>query len=184
MLGGGPIPTLTEVLAAFPHAKLTVDLKQAAAIAPLGRVLTATAAAHRVCVAGTWDRSLRTLRELVGPQLTIALGWRSLVTTLTRLRAGRGSSQLATLAFANVPLRLGRVAIVADDLAARAHDIGVKVIVWTVNEPATMARLLDAGVDGIITDRPDLLREVLLGRGQWQPPQDHDSSVTVSALLS
>jgi glycerophosphoryl diester phosphodiesterase len=57
-------------------------------------------------------------------------------------------------------------------LIARAHMLGVRVITWTVNEPGRMHRLLDAGVDGIITDRPDLLREVLIARDQWTAPSD------------
>jgi glycerophosphoryl diester phosphodiesterase len=59
----------------------------------------------------------------------------------------------------------------------RTHDrdglagLGVRVTVWTVNQPAQMHRVLDSGMDGVITDRPDLLREVLIARGGWQPPQ-------------
>ena len=49
----------------------------------------------------------------------------------------------------------------------RAHELGIRVIVWTVDDPAAMRALLDMGVDGIITDRPDLLREVLISRGEW-----------------
>lgn len=53
-----------------------------------------------------------------------------------------------------------------------------------MNEPGTMQRLLDSGVDGIITDRPDLLREVLIGRGQWPTPDSYGWSPSVSDLVS
>ena len=51
----------------------------------------------------------------------------------------------------------------------RCHQRGVEVHVWTIDDPAEMNRLLDLGVDGIMTDRPALLRDVLRARGQWVP---------------
>jgi glycerophosphoryl diester phosphodiesterase len=61
------------------------------------------------------------------------------------------------------------VPIFVERLVEGARRIGVRVVVWTVDDPGEMAWLLDAGVDGIITDRPDLLREVLVARNQWLP---------------
>jgi glycerophosphoryl diester phosphodiesterase len=77
--------------------------------------------------------------------------------------------RFATAEFAHVPLRLGRFPVFVERLVAGAHRIGVRVIVWTVDDPIEITRLLDAGVDGIITDRPDVLREVLVARDQWLP---------------
>ena len=54
-------------------------------------------------------------------------------------------------------------------IADRAHAAGLQVHAWTVNDAAVMASLLTVGVDGIMTDQTELLRDVLLARGQWRP---------------
>lgn len=161
--GGGQIAALAEVIAAFPDAHLTIDVKEAAVIAPLARLLISTAYASRVCIAAMRGAWLRRLAELVGAELTTALPWRE----LAHLTAGAPQLRSPRATFAHVPIRLGRVPVFRRDLVARSHAAGLRVIVWTVNETATMHRLLDDHVDGIITDRPDLLREVLIARGQW-----------------
>ncbi len=70
-------------------------------------------------------------------------------------------------ACAQVPVRYGGVRIVDPLFVAAAHRRGVQVHVWTVDDPVEMERLLDLGVDGIMTDRPALLKKVLEQRGQW-----------------
>jgi glycerophosphoryl diester phosphodiesterase len=163
-----PIPTLVDVLRAFPDACFTVDLKDHRAGAELVRVLMQTASASRVCVAGAWDGSLRRLRDRAGAELTTALGWRELATLIAAPRIGGDSSRERSRAtFAHVPLQLGRLRVYRESLVARVHDLGLALVVWTVDEPDQMHRLLDDGVDGIIADRPDLLREVLIARDQW-----------------
>ncbi|HEV7171744.1 glycerophosphodiester phosphodiesterase family protein [Pedococcus sp.] len=167
--GTEPVPTLVEALEAFPDARFTVDLKERDAIAPLVRVLRHSDFRERVCVAGAWDGWLATVRQAV-PGVRTALGWRSLSALVCSARAGMPPNRrCATAEFAHVPLRLGRVPVFVERLVEGAHRIGVRVVVWTVDDPVQLTRLLDAGVDGIITDRPDLLREVLLARGQWTP---------------
>ncbi len=164
-----PIPTLSEALEAFPDARFTVDLKDRAAIAPLVKVLRHRDFRARVCIAGAWDGWLETVRAEV-PGVRSALGWRSLAALVTSSRTGvRPARRLATAEFAHVPLQLGRVPIFVERLVEGAHRIGVRVVLWTIDDPVAMHRVLDAGVDGIITDRPDVLREVLVARSQWTP---------------
>jgi glycerophosphoryl diester phosphodiesterase len=165
VLGGGPVLPLESLLDAFPDACFTLDIKHPTVIAPLARLLRQDTVASRVCVAAARGSWLRAAEAMVGPELCTALSWRDLAHLATCPRGRYG-----TACFAHLPLRLGRVPVFRDELVARAHAAGVRVIVWTVNDPATMHRLLDNGVDGIISDRPDLLRDVLIARGQWHPP--------------
>ena len=170
--GGGTILPLADLLATFPDANFTLDVKDPDAVAPLAQLLLETGAAPRTCAAAARGGWLRELRALAGDGLCTALSWRELLHLTSRPRGRYGCA-----GFAHVPLRLGRVPVFRDDLVARAHDAGVRIVVWTVNDPDTMHRLLDGGVDGLITDRPDLLREVLIARGQWHTPDTHGALV-------
>ena len=125
--------------------------------------------ATRVCIAGAWDGWLGHVRREV-PEVTTALGWRSLTALLWCARAGvRPPNALATAPFAHVSVSHLRIPIHLERLVAMSDDIGVRVVAWTVDEPVAIGRLLDAGVDAIITDRPDVLRDVLVSRDKWTP---------------
>lgn len=176
--GSEPVPTLAEAMAAFPQARFAVDLKDERVIAPMARLLrTRPGWADRVLVAGAWNRWLRRLQD-EAPGVTTALGWRSLTSLVACARGGVRPLGVRSGAFAHVPLRLGRLPVHSERVIARAHDLGIRVVVWTVDDPATMRSLLDAGVDGIITDRPDLLREVLVAREEWARPGPSSTAPT------
>lgn len=173
VLGRGRVLRLDDLLGQLPDAMVTVDLKQAAAVGPFVEALRRTGSAGRVCVAGGWDGWLRGARERAGPDLASALGWAALSTLVGAARTGvRPPRAVATGGYAHVPWSLAGRPVMADRrlavrLLSMAHDLGVRVLVWTVDDAADMHRLLDDGVDGVITDRPDLLREVLVARGSW-----------------
>jgi glycerophosphoryl diester phosphodiesterase len=167
-VGGEPVPRLAELLDAFPDARFTIDVKEPRALGPLAADVHGCGAAERVCLAGAADRVLAEARESFG--LATALGWESLTRLALCARTGNRPRWVTRAQFAHVPLRLGRVPVFADRLVAMAADLGVRVLVWTVDDPPLMHRLLDEGVDGIITDRPDLLREVLVARDAWTAP--------------
>ena len=66
-----------------------------------------------------------------------------------------------------MPPNQGRVALVTPRFVDTAHRLGVQVHVWTIDDRDEMARLLDLGVDGIMTDRPQVLKDLLVERGAW-----------------
>lgn len=179
VLGREPVLALEDLLAAFPDACITIDVKEERAVAPTIAAIRRTRSAARVCVAGGWDGWLAAIREACGPELSGALGWRALTALIACARSGlRPSAALATGAFAHVSWRYGRVPVLAEPrVAARlvqmAADLGLRVVAWTVNDAARTHRLLDDGVAGVISDRPDVLREVMVARGAW-PPRTSD----------
>lgn len=168
--GSEPIPTLAEAMGSFPDTRFTIDLKDEASGPALVTLLQHNPSwAARVCIAGAWSNRLLRVQRAV-PDVTTALGWRALTTLIAASRSyARPPARVASGTFAHVPLRLGRVPIYAERIVRRAHALDIRVAVWTVNDRLTMVRLLEAGVDAIITDHPDLLREVLIARGEWAP---------------
>ncbi|MFD1718764.1 glycerophosphodiester phosphodiesterase [Georgenia deserti] len=175
ILGSEPVLRLDDLLAAFPDACLTLDIKEARAVRPVIEAIHRTRSADRVCVAGGWDAWLAAIADACGPALTTALGWRALTGLLGAARLGvRPPRGLATGPFAHVGVDYGRLPMLADArtgarLVEMAADLGIGVVAWTVDDAATAHRLIDAGVAGVITDRPDVLREVLIARGRWVP---------------
>ncbi len=78
---------------------------------------------------------------------------------------GRGAGGQASAL--QLPTQVRGIKVVDKKLVETAHNNGLQVHVWTVNDPIEMEAYLDMGVDGIISDRPDLLRDLLMSRGQW-----------------
>ncbi|MGH3628329.1 MAG: glycerophosphodiester phosphodiesterase [Sciscionella sp.] len=168
-IGGlDPLCRLVDVLEALPDALLNVDVKSDQAVGPVLEVLRSADAWGRVCLASFSDARLAKLRGLGGSRLLTSMGPRAVVTLWAggRLpwlpaRPGRRGGM------AQVPVRQGRLTVVDERLVRRAHRRGLEVHVWTVDDATEMRRLLELGVDGLVTDRPDVLREVLRGRGAW-----------------
>lgn len=173
--GTEPIPTLDELLERFPDTRFNIDPKSDHTVVALVAALRRHRAFDRVCLGAFSDDRLRRLRSLAGPELCTAAGPREITSVLASVRAGRAGRAGAALArrsspFAclQVPVRHRGVEIVTSPFVESAHRRGLQVHVWTIDEPAEMHRLLDLGVDGIMTDRPSVLRAVLEDRGSWQ----------------
>jgi glycerophosphoryl diester phosphodiesterase len=159
--GKEPIPLLSELFEAFPEARFNIDCKSDAAVGPLADIVTSHNAIDRVCLASFNDRRLRRLRGLLGGRLCSSAAQQELA--VLWLSGWSISRALA----AQVPARQGPFAVVTERFVQRAHRRGMAVHVWTIDDPAEMHRLLDVGVDGIMTDRPAVLKDVLVERGAW-----------------
>jgi glycerophosphoryl diester phosphodiesterase len=172
--GREPLPLLEDVLVELPDTRMTIELKSDAVVEPVLKVLERTDSWHRVCLGSYVDGRLAQARAAAGERVCTsmaqgaAFGLRSrawldeLPCPLSRLPAPPVSGDLAQL-----PRRFGPLTVVDAALIRTAHAGGREVHVWTVNDPAEMAALLDLGADGLLSDRPDLLRALLQERGQW-----------------
>jgi glycerophosphoryl diester phosphodiesterase len=160
--GEAPIPLLEELLGTWPELRVNIDCKTDAAVPALVAALRRTGALDRVCVGSFSDRRIRRLRALLGDRLCSALG----PAGVAALRFGRPRTLRGLTA--QVPVRHGRITVTDQRFVERAHAIGIHVHVWTVDDHAEIDRLLDLGVDGIMTDRLAVLREVYERRGHWR----------------
>jgi glycerophosphoryl diester phosphodiesterase len=167
--GTEPVPRLDEVLEAMPDTRFNIEPKVDAAVEPLIDVIRRASALDRVCVGSFKDHRAATARRALGPKLCTGTG--TLATARVRIGSwlpgvGRFVAHTAA-ACAQVPADYGSIPVVDRTSVRFAHRIGLAVHVWTINEAAEMRRLLDLGVDGIMTDLPSVLKEVLVNRGQW-----------------
>lgn len=164
--GVEPIPRLEDLLSAWPDLRVNIDPKHDSAVEPLAAVLRRAGAVDRVCIGSFSDRRIARLRDLLGDGLCTSMGPRA----VARLRAaGYGWPHRPSHDCVQVPTHQGPLTLVDQRFVATAHRLGVAVHVWTIDEPDEMERLLDLGVDGIMTDEPAVLRDVLQRRGQWFP---------------
>jgi glycerophosphoryl diester phosphodiesterase len=164
--GSHAIPLLEDLLGTWPDARVNIDPKHDAGVAPLVEVLRRTNAVTRVCIGAFSDRRLARVRRHLGPDLCTSLG----PVGIGRLMAAGRGLPVGRLpaACAQVPVATRGVTVVDRRLVDEAHRRGLHVHVWTIDDRTEMVRLLDLGVDGIMTDRPAVLKQVLEERGEWR----------------
>ncbi len=164
--GAEPIPLLADLLMAWPDVRFNLDVKDGPAIAPLVAVLRATNCWDRVCLTSFSGQRLAATRRLLDRPVCSA----TTPADIGAIRAGLPARGLAAR-FAARSIQCAQIpaGMATSRFLSRARAAGLQVHVWTVNDPAAMASLLSLGVDGIMTDQTEVLRDVLIARGQWQP---------------
>ncbi len=159
--GPCPIPTLEDVLRRLPHCWFSIDLKhehpprEATVVAAIRRA----GMARRVVVGAADHRRFRRL-SAAGPELPTFFTRRSVAVFWLAVHLRVWQWYRPPHHSLQVPERLGPLPLVTARLVRAAHALGLPVIVWTVNDEADMRRLLALGVDGLITDRPDVFNRI------------------------
>lgn len=160
---GITVPTLAEVAETFPQLRLNVEAKQKdpPIVETLISFIEERKLHDRILVASFQDEVIQSFRRRMGDRVaTSSATWEA---TRFWLASRVGLTRLLRCPYdaLQVPPRQGRLTVVDRRFVNAAHRRGLQVHVWTVDEPDEMRRLLRLGVDGIMSDRPDLLLDVL-----------------------
>ena len=168
--GREPILRLEDLLGAWPDVRFNLDIKAAGVLAPLVRTVRRLKVADRICLGSFSDARIAAARRLFGPSVCTALGPKGVAALRLSSYSPRAAGLVRIQAgVAQVPLQLGGRALVDERFLTAAHARDLQVHVWTVDTEAETTTMLDLGVDGIMTDRPAMLKELLEKRGQWFP---------------
>ena len=167
--GRETIPTLADVFDELPQARFNIDVKSSAAVPLLARFIEERRAHDRVLVGSFSGRRLNHFRRLTGGRVATSAHPLEVV-AFRFVPSGRLADLLTRrrVAALQVPHRRGPLTVVTSGLVRRAHRAGKHVHSWTIDDRDEMIELLDRGVDGLMTDRTDILKDVLVERGQWR----------------
>ncbi|MFI5084893.1 MAG: glycerophosphodiester phosphodiesterase [Actinomycetales bacterium] len=168
--GTEPIPTLAQLIGALPGTRINLDIKDRGSVAAVARIIEDQALHDRICVASFSDRRRRAVLRLLSRPVCSSAGalctaaFVALSPWAPRWLLRRILHDVDCL---QVPVRYRFLPVVTARSVARAHALGLQVHVWTINDAAQMHSLFDLGVDGVMTDRADVLAGVMRQRGYW-----------------
>ncbi|GAA1604606.1 glycerophosphodiester phosphodiesterase family protein [Actinoplanes couchii] len=165
--GESAVPRLDDVLDAWPAIRFNIDVKADAVVVPAVDAVRRTGAEDRVLLASFADARLARVRALGGDRIATSLGMRSTARLWMAASVGWPLRLPTSVVAAQIPVRHGRVTVLTARFLAYLHRLGLAVHVWTIDDPEEIIRLLDMGVDGIMTDRLEILRDVYAARGLW-----------------
>ena len=151
----GHTPTLYELLEEFPSSFFNLDLKIPKIGKTVLKILRETNAEERVCIGSFNSKNLDEVQYL-NPRVLTSMGIRDIV-TLQFLNLPNLKSKIV-----QIPETWKGLKVLSESLLKRCKLLNLKVHVWTINEEKDMQRLIDLGVDGIMTDEPEMLKNVLI----------------------
>lgn len=165
--GREPIPTFDELVTTWPSLRWNIDCKADNALPHLVAALRNHRILDRVCLGSFSDRRLRTLRAELGPEVATSLGPQGVARLRLAVSLGRAIRFPDAVYAVQIPPKQGPIPLHSQRFIDIAHESGLHVHYWTIDDPNQMHELLDRGADGIMTDKPTILRDVLVGRERW-----------------
>ena len=190
LINGGKIPSLEETLYSFPNLRFNIDIKTNSAVEESIKIIKSQEALTRVCLASFSNKRIRRIRKLAGSQSCTSMSQLEVVNAIFHVLAENLGSGInlrrkmrgdeayfkskwmrTTIPFngipdcAQVPVGQWGIPIVTQSFIRIMNLLGKFVHVWTIDEPEEMNRLIDLGVDGLMTDKPSILKSTLIDRG-------------------
>lgn len=156
---GLTIPTLEEALERFPGVRLNLELKQREPdiVRPMWQLIERRGLHDQLLIAASFDPLVQDFREVSRGQVATSAGTRESLRFLIAARLGLWRWEEPPYDALQLPLKVGVLPVVTRHLVDVAHRQGIQVHVWTIDEGEEMRALWRLGVDGIMSDRPDLL---------------------------
>lgn len=152
---GVGVPTFSELALSFPDARLVVDLKEDSVVAPFADLVDHLGVGQRLIVGSFSDQRIARFRQLTGGRIATSTGSVTSRQWLVNSRVGRAGAPGPSAL--QLPVQRRGLRVVDHKLVDAAHNAGIQVHVWTINDPSEARDLFAMGVDGVVTDRPDLM---------------------------
>jgi glycerophosphoryl diester phosphodiesterase len=168
------VPTLAALFEAFPEVTFNIDLKSDGAASALAELLAATGHENKVIVGSFSGRRIKAFRRLTEGRVRTSANPREVLAFVLAPTAGiarrLAGGQFDALQIPHHQRLIGplSVRVASRGLVRRAHKAGKEVHVWTIDDPVEMKRLIERDVDGLMTDRTDVLKAFLQERGLWE----------------
>ena len=162
------IPSLGEVVAAFPDHYFNIEIKQhePSIVAQVVDILRTAKATGRTLLAAENDATMKAIRNHVNDEIATGSSTGDVLAFFGNLEQGTLDSYVHPGVALQIPTHFGDRELVTQGSVEAAHRCGVEVHVWTVNDAAEMERLFDLNVDGIISDTPGLVAAAARRRRQ------------------
>ena len=163
LINGGRIPLLSEALDSFPNLRFNIDIKTEDALENTVKIIKEMKCFSRSCLASFSSSRLNRIRKLAGPEVCTSSGQMDIFKLICKSLGI--NLRINTADCAQIPIKQWGVPILTKRFLRIAKKENKLVHVWTIDNKEEMFKLIDFGVDGIMTDKPSILKQAMNERG-------------------